>query len=134
MARDRSSAAYRLGVKAWHARRASIYADLVARELGYDETGAFLVWGDPSLYDSTLRVLASGPVDFTDQAMIATGWRLEQDGQANVDDVLVTPDEITSGGRWSTDPADTCGGACGQGLDRGQLLAPVSKTESRQRT
>jgi precorrin-6A synthase len=40
----------------------------MAAELGPDGVGAFLVWGDPSLYDSTLRilerVLAAGTVDF----------------------------------------------------------------------
>jgi precorrin-6A synthase (deacetylating) len=29
----------------------------IARELGEQETGAILVWGDPCLYDSTLRLL-----------------------------------------------------------------------------
>ena len=36
------------------ARRADVYERLIADELGDDEIGAFLVWGDPSLYDSTL--------------------------------------------------------------------------------
>ena len=40
----------------------------MAAELGPDGVGAFLVWGDPSVYDSTLRiidrVLASGVVAF----------------------------------------------------------------------
>ncbi|CAB3768168.1 precorrin-6A synthase (deacetylating) [Paraburkholderia humisilvae] len=30
---------------------------LIAQELGDDECGAFLVWGDPSLYDSTMRII-----------------------------------------------------------------------------
>ena len=42
---------------------------MIAEELGPDEVGAFLVWGDPSLYDSTLRVLEQvrerGGVEFT---------------------------------------------------------------------
>lgn len=41
-------------VKAWHAARAAAYAE-VLRERG--GTAAFLVWGDPSLYDSTVRVV-----------------------------------------------------------------------------
>jgi precorrin-6A synthase len=30
---------------------------MIARELGENQCGAFLVWGDPSLYDSTLRII-----------------------------------------------------------------------------
>ena len=38
-------------------KRAAIYEALIRDELGEDEYGAFLVWGDPSLYDSTLRIV-----------------------------------------------------------------------------
>ena len=34
-----------------------MWADAIASELGPDGVGAFLAWGDPSLYDSTLRIL-----------------------------------------------------------------------------
>jgi precorrin-6A synthase len=44
-------------VRAWHEQRASIYERLIGEELDEDECGAFLVWGDPSLYDSTLRII-----------------------------------------------------------------------------
>ena len=44
-------------VAAWHEQRAGIYERLLAGELGEHGTGAFLVWGDPAFYDSTLRVL-----------------------------------------------------------------------------
>ena len=33
------------------------YGRLILEELGESEIGAFLVWGDPTLYDSTLRIL-----------------------------------------------------------------------------
>ncbi|GAA3504907.1 precorrin-6A synthase (deacetylating) [Streptomyces prasinosporus] len=57
--RDRSAggAAYSPAVGDWRSARADIYERLIAEELGEDETGAFLVWGDPSLYDSTLAIL-----------------------------------------------------------------------------
>lgn len=55
--RDRSSQSYQAGVQDWHARRAELYARAIHDELADDECGAFLVWGDPSLYDSTLRIL-----------------------------------------------------------------------------
>ncbi len=45
-------------VDAWHEERSVIYERLIERELPPDGCGAFLVWGDPSLYDSTLRILA----------------------------------------------------------------------------
>jgi len=55
--RDRTSASYEPAVRAWHEQRAGIYERLIREELSEDESGAFLVWGDPSLYDSTLRVI-----------------------------------------------------------------------------
>jgi precorrin-6A synthase len=56
-ARDRSCPSYREGVGEWHDNIESIYERLLVEELGEGESGAFLVWGDPSLYDSTLRIL-----------------------------------------------------------------------------
>ncbi|MFH8440568.1 precorrin-6A synthase (deacetylating) [Streptomyces sp. NPDC018026] len=57
--RDRSAggAAYSPAVGDWRSARAGIYERLIAEELGEEETGAFLVWGDPALYDSTLGIL-----------------------------------------------------------------------------
>ena len=55
--RDRTSTAYVEAVDDWRRRRADVCADLIASELGEDEVGAFLVWGDPALYDSTLAIL-----------------------------------------------------------------------------
>jgi precorrin-6A synthase len=48
---------YRGAVSDWHEARARVWATAIAAELGPDGTGAFLAWGDPSLYDSTLRIL-----------------------------------------------------------------------------
>ena len=52
-----TDADYREAVSDWHAARARIWATAIATELGPDGVGAFLAWGDPSLYDSTLRIL-----------------------------------------------------------------------------
>ncbi|EHB58172.1 precorrin-6A synthase (deacetylating) [Mycolicibacterium rhodesiae JS60] len=41
----------------WHHARARLWAQAIETELGPDGVGAFLAWGDPSLYDSTLRIL-----------------------------------------------------------------------------
>ena len=66
--RDRTPSSYESTVRAWHDERAGIYERLIGEELGDDECGAFLVWGDPSLYDSTLRIIdqiiARGTVAF----------------------------------------------------------------------
>ena len=56
--RDPATPSYRSAVESWHARRADVYEALIQAELTEpDACGAFLVWGDPSLYDSTLRIL-----------------------------------------------------------------------------
>jgi precorrin-6A synthase len=48
---------YRQAVADWHAARAAVWADAIESELTPGDVGAFLAWGDPSLYDSTLRIL-----------------------------------------------------------------------------
>jgi len=52
-----SRADYTGAVADWHAARARLWANAIQTELGTDGVGAFLAWGDPSLYDSTLRIL-----------------------------------------------------------------------------
>ena len=54
--RDRSPSSYEPAVRAWHEQRADIYERLI-EDLGEGACGAFLVWGDPSFYDSTLRII-----------------------------------------------------------------------------
>ena len=44
-------------VDAWHAAVAEAYRRAIAAELPEGATGALLVWGDPALYDSSLRIL-----------------------------------------------------------------------------
>lgn len=71
--RDRSpsltAAGYTGAVTDWHAARAELIAAAIENELGPEGTGAFLVWGDPSVYDSMLRIVdrvhALGTVTFT---------------------------------------------------------------------
>ena len=43
---------YRQAVADWHAARARVWAAAIEHELAPDGVGAFLAWGDPSLYDS----------------------------------------------------------------------------------
>jgi precorrin-6A synthase len=55
--RDRTTPAYSDAVEDWRRRRAQIWEQAIRAELGEDGRGAFLVWGDPALYDSTLAVI-----------------------------------------------------------------------------
>lgn len=55
--RETQSEDYRRGVDDWHRARAAIFEKLIHEELKSGECGAFLVWGDPALYDSTIRIL-----------------------------------------------------------------------------
>ena len=48
-------------VEAWRAERAALVAGLLAEESG---VGAFLVWGDPSLYDGMIDVLERAGVPY----------------------------------------------------------------------
>ncbi|MDZ5603724.1 precorrin-6A synthase (deacetylating) [Pseudomonas sp. RP23018S] len=57
-ARDGQARDYVGAVQAWHLQRAALYQRLLEEQLQDGETGAFLLWGDPGLYDSTLRMLA----------------------------------------------------------------------------
>ena len=54
---ERDGGRYRDVVVDWQDRRAELYREMLVTELADGETGAFLVWGDPSLYDGTLRLL-----------------------------------------------------------------------------
>ena len=123
--RDRSTPAYAEAVLDWRRRRADVCEELIRTELADGETGAFLVWGDPSLYDSTLAIvediLARGDVEFdyevvpgitSVQALVAkhrtslnrvgrpvqitTGRRLAEGFPDDVDDVVVMLDAHNS--------------------------------------
>ena len=120
--RDREAAAYAAAVDDWRAARARIWEDLIGSELGDDGVGAILVWGDPSLYDSTLAIVdsirAAGRLAFDvevipgvsaiaalcarhaialnrvgEPVLVTTGRRLARDGwPARVCDVVVLLD------------------------------------------
>lgn len=123
--RDRTTSAYVEAVDDWRRRRADVCAELIASELAEDEVGAFLVWGDPSLYDSTLAILddilARGELAFEVEVIpgissvstlaarhrvglnqvgrpiqITTGRRLAKAWPDDVDDVVVMLDAQTA--------------------------------------
>ena len=119
--RDRTTPAYGAAVEDWRARRAEVWERAIADELAEDGCGAFLVWGDPSLYDSTLavleQILARGAVAFEHEVVpgissvqaltarhriplnrvgrsvqITTGRRLAEGFPDDVDEVVVMLD------------------------------------------
>ncbi|MEV7955345.1 precorrin-6A synthase (deacetylating) [Streptomyces sp. NPDC087532] len=119
--RDRRTSDYSPAVDDWRRRRADLYERFIAEELGEDECGAFLVWGDPALYDSTLGILEEildrGAVAFDHEVVpgissvsallarhrtglnrvarpvqITTGRRLADGWPEEVDDVVVMLD------------------------------------------
>ncbi|MDF0531915.1 precorrin-6A synthase (deacetylating) [Tsukamurella sp. 8F] len=60
--RDRSSKDYEAAVDDWHHRRAVALSVAITREVPDGGAAGFLVWGDPALYDSTLRVIRRAPI------------------------------------------------------------------------
>lgn len=54
--RDAANPDYHAGVEDWHDAIAQVWAREIRGQLGDSGRVAFLVWGDPSLYDSTLRI------------------------------------------------------------------------------
>lgn len=60
--RDRDDPAdYPGAVRDWHEARVAAYDEVLRLRGG---TAGFLVWGDPALYDSTIRIVESLGVDF----------------------------------------------------------------------
>lgn len=55
--RQMADRSYHRSVDDWHAAIAAAYERLLIEELDENQTGAFLVWGDPMLYDSTIRII-----------------------------------------------------------------------------
>ncbi len=64
----RTAPDYHNAVEGWRAARAKRWERALGNDLVPGETGVFLVWGDPSLYESTLSVVAAvrarGAVEF----------------------------------------------------------------------
>jgi precorrin-6A synthase len=133
--RDRTAPAYRAAVDDWRRRRADIWERAIADELDDGGRGAFLVWGDPALYDSTITVLdeirSRGRVEFDHEVIpgisslqalaarhriafnrpggavqITTGRRLADGLPAGADDVLVMLDSGCAFERFTSDDVD----------------------------
>lgn len=55
--RRRDEGDYRAAVDELNRDKQRVFEHLISDEMSDGECGAFLVWGDPSLYDSTIRIL-----------------------------------------------------------------------------
>ena len=62
--RDAANPDYGAGVDDWHAALAAIFRGLLD-QVPDNGAGAFLVWGDPGLYDSTIRIVERLRADHT---------------------------------------------------------------------
>ena len=138
--RDRGTPAYSEAVEAWRHARAELYESTIAAELGGGQCGAFLVWGDPALYDSTLaiveEILARGELEFEYEVVpgissvqalaarhrialnrvgrpihITTGRRLAEGLHDDADDIVVMLDARCSFRRFADRPIDIYWGA-----------------------
>ncbi|TCO49734.1 precorrin-6A synthase (deacetylating) [Actinocrispum wychmicini] len=156
--RDRTSAAYAEAVDDWRRRRADVCLRMID-SLGPDETGAFLVWGDPVLYDSTLAILddllARG-AEFDVQVIpgissvstlaarhrvplnqvgrpvqITTGRRLAAEWPAGVDDVVVMLDAQTAFTQHTDHEADIYWGAYLGTPDEILIAGPLAEVADR---
>jgi precorrin-6A synthase len=110
--RDRDAVYYAGAVEDWRAARAVIWREAIDAHGG---VGAFLVWGDPAVYDSTIAVLDELGLDFkvtpgissiaalcaahrialnrvAGEVLITTGRRLEAGWPAGATDVVVMLD------------------------------------------
>lgn len=55
--RSETNPDYKTRVAVWHEGLADQFQMMIEHGLADNQTGGFLVWGDPSLYDSTIRIL-----------------------------------------------------------------------------
>ncbi|MGO4407184.1 precorrin-6A synthase (deacetylating) [Bosea sp. RAF48] len=139
----------------WHERIATRYRALFEAQLAAGQTGALLVWGDPALYDSTLRIMervvASGlPIDWQvypgissvqvlaarhriplntigAPILITTGRRLAAGFPADQDSVVVMLDGEQAFARLDPDRLDIYWGAYLGTPDEILLAGPLSE-------
>jgi precorrin-6A synthase len=122
---DRASDAYRATIDGLNRDKRAVFERLIGEAMADGECGGFLVWGDPALYDSTIRIVseiaASGAHDIAFEVIpgisaaqaltarhktplnriggavqITTGRRLAEAFPEDVDSVVVMLDARTA--------------------------------------
>lgn len=134
-ARDRAASAYTQAVNDWRAGRAEAWEAAITSQLTAGQSGAFLVWGDPSLYDSTIavldQVLARGRVSFeytvipgisSIQALTAA-HRIPLNRVAGA--VQITTGRLLASNGWPEGATDVVVMLDGRGAYRSALTEPV---------
>lgn len=145
---------YRSGVDAWHEARARLVRAAIAAHVADGGCGAFLVWGEPALYDSTLRVVerALGGAPFAatidivpgisslqllaakhriclnevaEPVLITTGRRLALDGVAHGASVVVMLDGDLACRRFTGQGLEIFWGACLGTADEALVSGPL---------
>jgi len=113
--RDRTAERYADAVADWHERRAEVLEQAILAELADGQTGGLLVWGDSSLYDSTIRVvqriLARGAVDLDWSVVpgVTSVSALAARHRTTLNEIG-GPVTLTTGRRLAADPTVTDGG------------------------
>lgn len=158
--RRRDADDYVEAVEDWRRRRAELFGAAIRDELAEDECGAFLVWGDPAIYDSTLAImediLARGLVD-VDYAvvpgvssittlaarhrialnrvgrpiLVTTGRRLAKGFPDGVDDVVVMLDAHCTFTQLVDEAVDIFWGAYLGTADEILIAGPLSQVATR---
>lgn len=154
--RDRNPDDYRKAVADWHRLRTDVYESMIRDELEPGQRGAFLVWGDPALYDSTITlldaVLDRGNVEFDYEVvpgvssvaaltsrhrttmnqigrpvLVTTGRRLEAGWPDEADDVFVMLDANCTFSRFADQGLEIYWGAYLGTADELLLSGPLDE-------
>jgi precorrin-6A synthase len=156
--RDRTAPDYAGAVADWRDERARLLASAIEAELGPDGVGGILAWGDPALYDGTIRVLEGiGTVEYdvipgissvqiltarhrvtlnrvAGAVHITTGRRLAARWPDGCDDVVVMLDAGLACRRYRDEPIDIYWGAylgtADEILVRGRLGDVIDEIET----
>ncbi len=109
--RQRGDVDYQASVQALNRDKQQVFERLINQELAEGQTGAFLAWGDPALYDSTLRILqqilASGAAHFEYQVIPGI-----TSVQARAAQGAVEPHRPFTGNHHRTPPGRRAGRGC----------------------
>ncbi|MDI6735168.1 MAG: precorrin-6A synthase (deacetylating) [bacterium] len=138
--RKKGGKSYKKGVETWRQQKAEVILELIEHEMKDGENGAFLIWGDPSLYDGQLEILQHilklGIVDFEyeeipgitsvqvlaqrhkiplnrigESIVIATGRRLKEYAPAEVKNIAVVLDSYSAFKHFKDEDIDIYWGA-----------------------
>jgi precorrin-6A synthase len=125
--RDRGAADYAGAVAAWRAARAQAWRAAIDAHAG---VGAFLVWGDPAVYDSTVAVLDELGVPFrvipgiSSIAALCAAHRIALNRVAG--EVLITTGRRLEAAGWPAGATDLVVMLDGRGAYRSVIGEPLA--------